>query len=488
MPGLPPGFLEYIAPLPGDALAAFVASFDEPPRSGLRVNTLKIDAPALVERLPYDVEPLAWAQAGYVLTGAGGEPGPAPGKHPYHAAGLYYLQEPSAMAPAAALAPQPGERVLDLCAAPGGKTTQIAALMRSRGLLVANEIHPQRVWELAENLERCGVTHAAVLNETPEQVAGHFGAFFDRVLVDAPCSGEGMFRKSEAARRDWSPTLVQSCAMRQAGILDQAANLVRPGGRLVYSTCTFNLEENEACIAAFLARRSDFELLPAPAFPGSAAGGGSVLLEQAGLGKGVRSSLEQALRLWPHLLPGDGHFVAVMRRSGELANSTQLELLPSGASRRRGRQARGPAAGVNQPFYDFCRDSLAGAFLDRLAAGQIVVVGSYLYWIPEGLPDLGRLKVIHPGWWLGVIKTGERHSRFEPSHALALGLQPDEALWMLDLHLNDPALAAYLHGETLESAGPDGWLLVQVDGYALGWGKRTQGRVKNLYPKGLRQV
>ena len=191
-----------------------------------------------------------------------------PGKHPYHAAGLYYLQDPSAMAVAELLDPQPGERVLDLAAAPGGKATHIAAKMQGQGLLVANEIHPKRAWELAGNLERWGAINVAITNETPERLAERFEDFFDRVLVDAPCSGEGMLRKGEAARVEWAPELVHGCALRQTTILEQAARLVRPGGRLVYSTCTFNPEENEGTVARFLDTHPEFELIEPSRRPG----------------------------------------------------------------------------------------------------------------------------------------------------------------------------------------------------------------------------
>ena len=244
---LPPAYLESMQLLLQAEFPAFLGVYSSPAASGLRANTLKINPNELAGRLPYALRPVPWCPAGFQFPEDLPPDQPTPGRHPYHAAGLYYLQEPSAMAVVEALDPQPGKRVLDLCAAPGGKSTHLAARMDGKGLLVANEIHPKRVWELAENLERWGARHVIILNESPARLSERLPAFFDCVLVDAPCSGEGMFRKSEAALRDWSPELVHSCAVRQSAILHEAARLTRPGGRLVYSTCTFNPQENEGC-------------------------------------------------------------------------------------------------------------------------------------------------------------------------------------------------------------------------------------------------
>ena len=243
----------------GDEFTPFLARYDQPASVGLRVNTLKLLPEAFQALSPFSLSPIPWCPAGFESCSAISVTGAAqPGKHPYHAAGLYHLQEPSAMAVAGLLDPQPGERVLDLSAAPGGKATHLSALMQNEGLLVANEIHPRRAWELFENTERWGARNVAITNATPRQLADHFGEFFDKVLVDAPCSGEGMFRKSEASRREWSPELAQSCAIRQGAILDQAARLVRPGGKLAYSTCTFAPEENESANAGFLEKHLEF--------------------------------------------------------------------------------------------------------------------------------------------------------------------------------------------------------------------------------------
>jgi 16S rRNA C967 or C1407 C5-methylase (RsmB/RsmF family)/NOL1/NOP2/fmu family ribosome biogenesis protein len=446
----------------GNEYSAFLASYKQPVTVGLRVNTLKLSPEAFRTISPFSLSPIPWSPAGFQVTGAG-----QPGKHPYYAAGLYYLQEPSAMAVAELLDPQPGERVLDISAAPGGKATHLAALTQNEGLLVANEIHPQRAWELAENLERWGTRHAAITNATPLQLADHFGGFFDRVLVDVPCSGEGMFRKSEAARREWSPELVKSCALRQGAILEQARRLVRPGGRMIYSTCTFAPEEDEGAVRRFLEKHSEFELVEAPQMAGFCSGRPEWIEAGQTLPK-----LRETVRLWPHLASGEGHFIALLQKN----DSPELDSLPSQKLIRIPRP-------VVRLLGDFCRENLASDHpFSGLPEDRLRLKGSYLYLSPDGLPDLTGLKVIHPSWWLGTVKK----DRFEPSHALALGLKAGHALRVLDLEPDDARVNAYLRGETLENQGEDGWVLVTVNGFPLGWGKRVLGRVKNNYPRGLR--
>jgi NOL1/NOP2/sun family putative RNA methylase len=494
---IPPAFIDRMTRLLGQESAAFLASYDAAPRTGLRVNTLKVSGEAYRRLSPFPLEPLAWTPDAFLtleplfrehvtLSGsiaqapassATGEASPhavssapsaaqaaGPGRHPHHAAGLYYLQDPSAMVVAELLDPQPGERVLDLAAAPGGKATAIASLMRNEGLLMANEIHGQRVWDLAENLERWGAHNAVITHESPERLAERLADTFDRVLLDAPCSGEGMFRRSEAARREWSPELVHGCALRQSHILAQAARLVRPGGRLVYATCTFAPEEDEGVIAAFLDSRPDFSVLELARLPGF--GPGRPDWAAAG---GARPELRQAIRLWPHTGPGDGHFVAMLQRVGDSA-ARAVE---------RWRPQRIPKPSVLL-YRAFCEETLVGLpGEDRLA-----LAGAYLYAAPPGAPDLAGLRFIHPGWWLGTLKK----ERLEPSHALALGLSLDEVRpdRVVDLASGGQEVLAYLRGESLALPGAPGWVLVAVDGFPLGWGKRVDGVVKSHYPKGLR--
>lgn len=468
----------------------FASGYVHPPAAGLRTNILKISPQALQKRLTFDLKPIPWVAGGFWLQ----EPAASqftPGKHPYHAAGLYYLQEPSAMAVAAALAPQTGERILDLCAAPGGKSTQIAAQLGQQGLLVANEIHPRRAWEVAENLERWGAHNAVIVNESPARLAERLEGFFDRVLVDAPCSGEGMFRKSAAARKEWSPELAQSCAQRQSTILEDAIRMVCPGGILVYSTCTFNPAENEGVIALLLQRHPEVEILSLASFPGSAEGRPDWVEPEIST-----PELAHTLRLWPHHIQGEGHFIALLRRNAMPEEHFRLQPQPISHKHARKtasrRQSTFPATAI-QAWKTFAQEFLNIPQVEKLLIEkELSQVGSYLYAIPEAasalLLALEGLHIIHPGWWLGSIHAGQR-PRFEPAHALALGLNKEQACLVADLSLDDPAVLAYLRGESLRSSTvPDGWGLVTVDGFPLGWGKSSQNTIKNYYPHGLRWV
>lgn len=476
---LPPVYLQSMQRLLEDEYSTFIQVYTKPAVAGLRANTLKIAPQDLASRLPYELRPVPWCPAGFRLVSEPESGQPLPGRHPYHAAGLYYLQEPSAMAVAELLDPQPGDRVLDLCAAPGGKSTHLAARTGGASLLVANEIHNRRVWELAENLERWGARKVMILNESPSRLAERLPGFFDRVLVDAPCSGEGMFRKSEAALRDWSPELVKSCAMRQSAILEQAARLTRPGGILAYSTCTFNPQENEQTLAVFLTQKPHFELVEAAHLPGLSQGRPEWV-------EGGRSlPLERSGRLWPHLAAGEGHFIALMRRASSDAVRTNAQKYP-----RQTRAAAQQLAEKRKAFAAFCQAFLNPQAQSHFPDEQLAQVGDNLYLTPAGAPDLGGLHTIQPGWWLGSIRLAKkgRGFRFEPSHALALGLNAGEAWSELHLDAASVQVLAFLRGEVLDWTGQDGWALVCVDGFPLGWGRAVQGKLKNHYPRGLRWV
>ena len=428
---LPEAFLQRMEAQLGSEYPAFLESLERPRAVALRFNPMKGERPVL----PFVGAPVPWEPEGFYY-----DPETRPGLHVYHEAGVYYLQEASAMAPVALLDPKPGERVCDLCAAPGGKTTQIAGRMLGQGFLVCNEINPKRAKILSRNIERMGVANALVTNEHPETLASRFPGFFDRVLVDAPCSGEGMFRKEEAAVTDWSQETVQMCARRQREILDSAARLVRPGGRLVYSTCTFAPEEDEETVAAFLEAHPEFtpEPVEAPWFvPGENA----------------------SYRMWPHKLLGEGHFAAVLRKTqGE---SGEVPACPGGKC---------PKAW----------ESFAKELDITLPEGKAVSFGQSLYWAPMELPELNRLKVLRPGLELGT----ERKGRFEPAHALALWLKTCAVTESFPPE--GPEMKAYLHGDVVPS-GKKGWCLVQAGGYTIGWGKGDGSVLKNHYPKGLRR-
>ncbi len=428
---LPQEFLSRIQDQLGSEYPAFLQSLERPRAVALRLNPLKPQPPAL----SFVRQPVPWEPQGYYYDSEA-----RPGLHPYHEAGVYYLQEASAMAPVTLLDPQPEERICDLCAAPGGKTTQIAGRMAGKGFLLCNELSPKRAKILSRNIERMGIANALVTNEHPENLARKYPGFFDRVLVDAPCSGEGMFRKEEAAVTDWSPETVEMCARRQLEILRSAACLVRPGGRLVYSTCTFAPQENEEVIGQFLMTHPEFapESVDAPWFTAGPSG---------------------TFRMWPHKLLGEGHFAAVLRRVGG------------------GEDDCPEAVGQKLPreWMEFAKS------LDiTLPAGKGVQFGQSLCWAPEAMPDIRGIRVLRPGLELGQLKK----DRFEPAHALALWLPG--AAKTLCLPADGPELAAYLHGDTV-CAPVKGWCLVTADGYGIGWGKGDGAVVKNHYPKGLRR-
>jgi NOL1/NOP2/sun family putative RNA methylase len=468
---LPPAFLLKMAQLLGDEYDEFVSSLQQLPLVGLRVNTLKISAEEFTQRSQYSLSPIPWCSCGFLVNEQKLETRSIlPGKHPYHTAGVYYLQEPSAMAAAESLSPLPGEKVLDLAAAPGGKATHLASLMKNTGVMVANEIHPRRVWDLAENLERCGITNAIVTNETPQRLADHFGEYFDRVMLDAPCSGEGMFRKSDIARKEWKPDLPSSCAVRQTSIIEQASRMVKPGGSLAYTTCTFSPEENEDVIAGFLQLHPEFQLCSDIQLPGL------LPAHPEWIGFPISADLSQAKRIWPHRCPGEGHFIAILRKDG----STEKNKLSTKRIKHTERSSRSK----NRPFFQSLMDEFYRSSLNQqFFAEQLSLKGSYIYQIPEETPILAGLKVIHPGWWLGTIQK----DRLIPSHALAMGIHSTIALQTIPLQWDDERVPAYLAGESFSFPGENGWVIITVDGFPIGWGKRVQHIIKNYYPHGLRR-
>jgi NOL1/NOP2/sun family putative RNA methylase len=460
MVDLPPAYLHRMQRLLADGYTEFLSSYDEPPAVGLRVNSLKLTAEKFKALSPYKLSPIPWAEMGFLVP-----PNERPGKHPYFAAGLYYVQDPSAMAVVELLQPQPGERILDLAAAPGGKTTHIAARMAGRGLLVANDIGQRRARYLVNNLERWGACNVVITNESSTRLAGHFGQYFDRVLVDAPCSGEGMFRKEPVSRGKWTPKEVQRYASLQNTILRDAALLVRSGGLLVYATCTFAPQENEGTIARFIKAHPDFEVVGTSSFPGMAPGRPDWLLDDERV-----PNLDLTVRIWPHQAPGEGHFIAVLRQKGG-GNQPRNEY-PG--------QLAGLPSDISHLYQTFCDDYLINPpHLQNLA-----LKGSKLYMLPALMPDLQGLRVFHWGWWLG---TGKK-KRFEPSYALAMGLEAEDVRHQVPFTADDPRAKAYLHGQVLPSPGPDGWVVVTVDGYPMGWAKRVQGKIKSHSPRWLRWV
>ena len=490
--------------LDADEYQAFVDSFgdDSSRYHALRMNALKTEDGNIPE-IEGLGESVPWEESGFYYSDDA-----TPGKHPYHEAGLYYIQEPSAMAPVHYLDPVPGEKILDLCAAPGGKSTQIACKMNGQGILISNEINRDRAKILSLNVERLGIRNCMVLNETPEHLSERFEGYFDKILVDTPCSGEGMFRKNESASVEWSPENVKNCAERQSQILECASKMLLPGGTLVYSTCTFAPDENEESIFKFLLRHPDFHVQKVELFEGMQNAKPEFISDE--LIDSVRESdlnvtdidrikaeVGCAIRLWPHKLKGEGHFLCVLKRDGELLTDRKDTYVPGG---------RNIAAkkDIQKIFADFVnetieshsdtqsatenRDVTCQSYLsNENGTGTIFTFGDQLYLSPIDMPSTTGLKVMRPGLHLGTIKK----DRFEPSHALALAMRASDAKLTVDFSSDSPEIRQYLNGQTIrvqdeKLKSAKGWTLITVDGYSIGWAKLAGGQLKNHYPKGLR--
>lgn len=478
MMNLPIEFEKKMKAFLGNEWDDFLYSYDNNRFQALRFNTLKVQSPEERMRILKVLgissdKRVSWADEAYYF-----DENVRPGKHPYHEMGLYYIQEPSAMSAAALLAPKPGMRVLDLCAAPGGKSTQLATYLGDRGLLVSNEINTQRSRILSQNIERMGIKNAIVTNEDSFVLASHFPGFFNAIQVDAPCSGEGMFRKLPEAIEQWSMENVAICATRQKEILDNAAVMLKPGGVIVYSTCTFSKEENEDVIEYFLERHPDF-------------------------------TLEEMERFWPHKVDGEGHFVAKLVRRGSVnelgadydvcedsCNKVEDTGLKADRKTKKNKNSKN-RKNETKPALTKENMKLLSEFLDEtisedMAAwiknSRLVMFGEQLYRLPDMEVDIKGLKVQRAGLHIGEFKK----QRFEPSHSLALALKLSEAKNVVKLTWDDPQTTGFFNGQSVMLSDEQtaeckkGWALVCVDGYTAGWGKVNGTQVKNHYPKGLR--
>lgn len=438
----------------------FLYSYDNNRFQALRFNTLKVQSPEERMRILKVLgissdKRVSWANEAYYF-----DENVRPGKHPYHEMGLYYIQEPSAMSAAALLAPKPGMRVLDLCAAPGGKSTQLATYLGDSGLLVSNEINTQRSRILSQNIERMGIKNAIVTNEDSFVLASHFPGFFNAIQVDAPCSGEGMFRKLPEAIEQWSMENVEICAARQKEILDNAAVMLKPGGTIVYSTCTFSKEENEDVIEYFLEKHPDF-------------------------------TLEEMERFWPHKVDGEGHFVAKLVRRGSINEFVEADRKTKKIKNNKNRKNETKPALTKENMKllsEFLDETISEDMAAWIKNSRLVMFGEQLYRLPDMEVDIKGLKVQRAGLHIGEFKK----QRFEPSHSLALALKLSEAKNVVKLTCDNPQTIGFFNGQSVmlsdEQAAEckKGWALVCVDGYTAGWGKVNGTQVKNHYPKGLR--
>ena len=460
MMNLPIEFEKKMKAFLGDEWDDFLYSYDNNRFQALRFNTLKVQSPEERMRILKTLKissdkKVSWANEAYYF-----DENVRPGKHPYHEMGLYYIQEPSAMSAAALLAPKPGMRVLDLCAAPGGKSTQLATYLGDSGLLVSNEINTQRSRILSQNIERMGIKNAIVTNEDSFVLASHFPGFFNAIQVDAPCSGEGMFRKLPEAIEQWSMENVAICAARQKEILDNAAVMLKPGGTIVYSTCTFSKEENEDVIEYFLERHPDF-------------------------------TLEEMERFWPHKVDGEGHFVAKLVRRGSVDTDLKADrkTKKNKNSKNRKNETKPALTKENMKLLsEFLDETISEDMAAWIKNSRLVMFGEQLYRLPDMEVDIKGLKVQRAGLHIGEFKK----QRFEPSHSLALALKLSEAKNVVKLTWDDPQTTGFFNGQSVMLSDEQtaeckkGWALVCVDGYTAGWGKVNGTQVKNHYPKGLR--
>ena len=467
---LPEAFLADMRQLLGDEYEHYLTSMEERAMSGLRVNTLKT-SPEAVESMFGSMKPVPWTQNGFYITEESRFT-----KSPYYYAGLYYIQEPSAMSSAALLGTRPGERILDLCAAPGGKTTQIAADLKGRGFLVSNDLSASRAKALLKNIELMGIGNACISCEESGKLADAFPLYFDRILVDAPCSGEGMFRKRPAVIRAWQEHGKDFYCQVQRTLLEDAARMLHPGGTLLYSTCTYNVNENEVQIQGFLKEHPDFVLDPIPIL------------------SGFTSSrlLPGCIRLFPHKAEAEGHFVARLKKRGE-----QRALLVSGfPDTRRDETENGSSGFRNEKKQQDHRKNRKGTEDNREALRlffekscfrprpeQISLEGEYVLCLPEdgSIPD--SLRYLRTGLLLGRLKNG----RFKPSQALAMFLKKEDWVDPIDVPAESEAVMRYLRGETLDTTEKGtGYRLFCADGFPLGFVKQDRQRLKNMYLPGWR--
>ncbi len=451
-------FLKKMKILLDNEFDAFAKCMDKPSFRGMRINTLKADKANVIEKLPFDLKQTPFCKDGYYID----NDVERIGTHPFHHAGAIYVQEPSAMSAVTMLDVKKGDKVLDLCAAPGSKTTQIAQALDGTGLLWSNEIVRSRANILCSNLERMGVKNAVVSSNSPENLCPAMCGFFDKILVDAPCSGEGMFRKDKDAFAEWTPEHVVSCATRQLHILNSAKVALKAGGELVYSTCTFSKEENEGVVVQFLKENPEFELIDSKETFG-------------------RNTMEYAKRIFP-MDGGEGHFAAKFRK-----NYTPDDERPITKDTKKAKKQN-----KNKDITKACKD--AYGFLNDIFESdeypQLYKVSDKVYALTDSIAelfqynlDLRKLCVIK----MGVEVFTFNGKRYEPSHNAFTACKKESAKNVINLDISDERLYKFLHGE--EIALDDdikGYTLVCVENIPLSFGKASARMLKNKYPKGLR--
>lgn len=455
---LPSTFEEKMRELLGEEFDEYIACYEEPRYYGLRVNTSKISVEDFQKICPFEITPIPWIENGFYYDGEK----ISPAKHPYYFAGLYYLQEPSAMTPANRLPAEPGDKVLDVCAAPGGKATELGAKLKGEGLLVANDISSSRAKGLLKNIEVFGIGNVLVLSEEPGRLENYFPEYFDKILIDAPCSGEGMFRKDKKMVKAWEEHGPEFFSNIQKSIILQAARMLKPGGMMLYSTCTFDSRENERIVELLRSEYPEFRILDIVPYEGFCQG-------MPRYTDSKDEEVRKTVRIFPHRMKGEGHYLALLQK-GDALGGKELSMKEKTGKK------------IPEDLADFFQNiswELDGSRLD--------IHGERIYYMPEGLPDVRGIRFLRTGLLLGELKK----NRFEPSQALAMCLKSEEYAHCIELSAEDERISRYLKGETLEvedlvQSKEKGWQLVCVDGYPLGWGKLTNGTLKNKYLPGWR--
>lgn len=455
---LPDKFEAKMKRLLGEEFPDYIKCYEEPRFYGLRVNTKKISIEKFREICPFEIWPIPWIENGFYYDGDRVQPA----KHPYYFAGLYYLQEPSAMTPANRLPVEPGDKVLDVCAAPGGKATELGAKLQGEGVLIANDISSSRAKGLLKNIEVFGIGNVLVLSEEPGKIEDYFQEYFDKILIDAPCSGEGMFRKDKKMVKAWEEHGPEFFARIQRGIVTQAARMLKPGGMLLYSTCTFDPEENEGTIEHLLKEYPEFVIRDIVPYEGFAEGKPEVT-------ESGSEAFRKTVRIWPHKMRGEGHYLALLQK-GEKPEESR----PKAKVKR----AKKAPEELETFFKDVAWD------IDR---SRLEIHGERVYYMPEGLPDVKGIRFLRTGLYLGDVKK----NRFEPSQAFAMCLKREEYRNTISIPAEDERVVKYLKGETIEvedlvSAKSKGWHLICIEDYPLGWGKLANGTLKNKYLPGWR--
>ena len=455
---LPAAYEEKIKKLLGAEFDEYIKCYEEKRLYGLRVNTKKISVEDFKKICPFPIEPIPWIENGFYYDGEKEQPA----KHPYYFAGLYYLQEPSAMTPANRLPIEPGDKVLDVCAAPGGKATELGAKLKGQGVLIANDISNSRAKGLLKNIEVFGIGNVLVISEEPGKLEEYFPEYFDKILIDAPCSGEGMFRKDKKMIKAWEEHGPEFFAKIQRSIVTQAARMLKPGGMILYSTCTFDPEENEGTIEYLKKEYPEFEIQEIAPYERFCTGKPEVTVSKD-------SSFTKTVRIWPHKMHGEGHYLALLRKGPE-QEKTVREVVKKRTKK------------IPEEILEFFQDVSWDMDWNRLE-----VYSEKVYYMPEDIPDVKGLRFLRTGLYLGDLKK----NRFEPSQSLAMCLKAEEYQHTVNFSVDDERIIKYLKGETIDvddvvSPREKGWQLVLVDGYPLGWGKLANGTLKNKYLPGWR--